>query len=185
MSQKHKTFLQNYKQICERFFLRRFENWLKIAALLILVPTSRDNILGQPFVPNTPDPIFEPWRWRSFPQLKGKGINCMTEASDGSIWFGADAGIYRYDGLHWQEFTPADGLGDAPITNMLGAKDGTLFASTEYSIYKFVDSKWRLFFTFAKDPVTKIYDLLQSKDGSIWAGTRFGAVNFSTSTAIF
>ncbi|MEC8933786.1 MAG: hypothetical protein VYB08_20345, partial [Candidatus Latescibacterota bacterium] len=46
-----------------------------------------------------PRPVLETWRWRSFHQLRGKGPQAMTSSSDGVIWFGADDGIVRYDGI--------------------------------------------------------------------------------------
>jgi hypothetical protein len=54
----------------------------------------------EPYEPVRPDPVLESWRWRSFPEFKGKGLFCLTEASDGAMWFGHDTGVERYDGIH-------------------------------------------------------------------------------------
>ena len=32
----------------------------------------------QPYQPTYPDPVLEPWRWRTFPELKGLGLRCMA-----------------------------------------------------------------------------------------------------------
>lgn len=55
---------------------------------------------AQPYEPVQPDPLTETWRYRAFPELKGKGLNSMAEATDGAIWFGLDPGVMRYDGVH-------------------------------------------------------------------------------------
>jgi CheY-like chemotaxis protein len=149
-----------------------------MTALLIFLTIIGETTAGEAYEHNAPDPIFEPWRWRSFPQLKGKGLNCMDEAVDGAIWFGADEGVFRYDGLNWRHYSSADGLDSGRVNNVLGAADGSVFVSTEFSIYQFADGKWRPFFKFEKDEFPKVHFLMQSRDGSIWAGTLFGAMNF-------
>jgi len=50
----------------------------------------------QPYEPLQPDPVLEPWRWRSFPELKGFGLQCMAEDQNGTMWFGLDEGVRSY-----------------------------------------------------------------------------------------
>ena len=57
------------------------------------------------YYPQISDPIREPWRWHSFPELSGQGVRCMTEAWDGSMWFGIDNGVVQYDGLTWTYYS--------------------------------------------------------------------------------
>jgi len=52
----------------------------------------------QPYVPETVDPILEPWRWRYEEALDGLGVLCMDEAEDGAFWFGCIGGLAHYDG---------------------------------------------------------------------------------------
>ena len=85
----------------------------------------------QPYQPVHPDPLSEPWRYRSFPELKGQGLNSMAEARDGAIWFGVDRGARRYDGVHWTLYTPEDGLLGAPVRSLCSATDGSVYAATE------------------------------------------------------
>ena len=51
----------------------------------------------------------------SFPELKGKGLSCMTESNDGSIWFGVTNGVIQYDGLNWTHYSGKNGFIDAKI----------------------------------------------------------------------
>jgi hypothetical protein len=56
---------------------------------------------SQPFHPTLADPVVEPWRWRTFPELSGLGLQCLTEGKDGTMWFGTADGAWSYDGLQW------------------------------------------------------------------------------------
>ncbi|OGG54366.1 MAG: hypothetical protein A3F84_09050 [Candidatus Handelsmanbacteria bacterium RIFCSPLOWO2_12_FULL_64_10] len=146
----------------------------------------------RPYTPVHPDPVLEPWRWRSFPALNGLGLQCMAEAKDKSIWFGVDDGVRRYDGVHWTAYTEKDGLYGAPVVTLLGSRDGSVYAGTAMGISRFWEGKWRRVFPPEGDPSTLrqaqgsgqalpwlIYDLMEARDGSVWAGTGWGALRLS------
>jgi hypothetical protein len=78
-------------------------------ASLIMVFVFSECWAIRPYQPVHPDPVLEPWRWRSFLELKGQGLICLIEDRGGAIWFGVDQGVLRYDGVHWTAFTPDDG----------------------------------------------------------------------------
>ena len=40
----------------------------------------------QPYEPQIPNPLTEPWRWRAFNEVKGK-MSALTQASDAAMWF--------------------------------------------------------------------------------------------------
>ncbi|MDA0710135.1 MAG: hypothetical protein O3B73_07995, partial [bacterium] len=54
----------------------------------------------QPYRPQRGDPFGEAWRFRSFMELDGKGLRCMTEDPWGTMWFGLSKGVRSYDGFH-------------------------------------------------------------------------------------
>lgn len=56
---------------------------------------------ARPYQPVNGDPMLEPWRWRTFPELSGLGARCMAEGTNGTIWFGLNEGVWCYDGLQW------------------------------------------------------------------------------------
>ena len=133
----------------------------------------------RPYTPVHPDPVLEPWRWRSFPELKGLGLRCMAEAKDRAMWFGVDDGVRRYDGVKWTAFTEADGILGSPVVALLGARDGSVYAGTPLGISRFKDGKWRRAFPPEGDLPWMVNDLIEARDGSLWAGTGWGALRLS------
>ena len=45
----------------------------------------------QPYQPVQSDPVREPWRWRTFPDLIGSGVQCIAEDNTGTIRIPAPA----------------------------------------------------------------------------------------------
>jgi signal transduction histidine kinase/streptogramin lyase len=64
----------------------------------------------QPYTPVIADSILEPWRWRQEESLEGLGALCMTEAEDGTLWFGNVGSIARYDGTEVEKIVFDDAL---------------------------------------------------------------------------
>ena len=101
---------------------------------------------AQPYAPSMPDPVLEPWRWQTFPELRGLGLRCMAEDRQGRMWFGADEGVRCYDGLSWKVYTPEDGVFGAPVTRLCAARGGGVYAGTEVGVSRFWDGEWRRLF---------------------------------------
>ncbi|MFP6643893.1 MAG: hypothetical protein VCF24_10100 [Candidatus Latescibacterota bacterium] len=135
-----------------------------------------------PFIPTHPDPLLEEWRWRSFHELKGKGLRCLAEGMDGSMWFGVDAGVERYDGVHWTSFTHADGLQPAPVRTLLSASDGSIYAGSERGLDRFIDGRWAPVLPAAAGLPWPTYDLIETADGTLWAATAWGACELRFTT---
>ncbi len=138
----------------------------------------------QPYQPTHPDPVLEPWRWRTFPELKGLGLRCMAEDKDGSMWFGVDDGVRRYDGVTWTPYTEADGILGAPVGTLCATKDGSLYAGTALGISRFRDGAWRRVFPPEGDLPWPVTDLMEASDGSLWAGTEWGALRLFRGEAV-
>ena len=132
---------------------------------------------AQPYTPVHPDPVLEPWRWRSFPELKGLGLQCMAEDRGGRMWFGVDDGALHYDGRTWTTFTPEDGLLGAPVQTLCATRDGSVYAGTELGISRFRDGRWNR--VFPHEGACQAFDLLEGSDGTLWAGTSLGALHFA------
>ncbi len=148
---------------------------LTLAALLLMLATSRCES-AQPYQPVQPDPVLEPWRWRSFPELKGLGLQCLAEDREGNMWFGVTDGVVRYDGINWTAYTEADGLYGAPVEVLCTARDGSVYAGTELGISRFQDGTWRRVFPPEGELTWHVKDLMEASDGSLWAGTVWGAL---------
>jgi signal transduction histidine kinase/AraC-like DNA-binding protein/ligand-binding sensor domain-containing protein len=53
------------------------------------------------YTPVSEDPLKEPWRWKRYRELDGKGINSMIQTKDGMYWFATCKGLYQYNGVEW------------------------------------------------------------------------------------
>ena len=146
---------------------------------VVLALAAGECLAVRPYEPMQPDPVLESWRWRSFPELKGLGLQCMVEDRYGNMWFGTDGGVRRYDGLNWKVYTPEDGLLGAPVWTLCAARDSSVYAGTEMGISRFREGVWRRVFPLEGDLFWYVLDLMEASDGSLWAGTEWGALHLS------
>lgn len=59
--------------------------------------------------------------------LAGSSLYCITQDKDGFIWTGTDAGVSRFDGTHFRNFTTKDGLPDLEILQMFCDSQGRIW----------------------------------------------------------
>ena len=145
-----------------------------ISAVIILSTVSQAKA-SQHYQAVIADPVLEPWRWRSYPELQGVGPQCMVEDKDGNLWFGTDEGVRRYDGVNWTVFTPGDGLVGTPVTVLCATRDGVIYAGSEEGISRFSNGEWARIFPSDGDVPLPIYDLMEASDRSLWVATKHGA----------
>ena len=145
-----------------------------IVTLFILVA---DAAALQPYQPTHPDPAQEPWRWHTFPELKGLGLRSLAEDTDRTLWFGTNEGVRRYDGLRWTVYTPEDGLLGAPVNALCAGDDGTVYAGSDLGISHFVDGTWQRLFPPEGELPWPIDRIIQSNHNGIWAATAWGALH--------
>ena len=143
---------------------------------LLLLLTSCPSRAAKPYTPIQPDPVHESWRWESFPQLVGPGFRCTIEDAGGTLWFGVDSGVMRYDGSRWTSYTEEDGLHGAPVNILCGTREGSIYAGTRKGISRFENGRWER--VFPKDTAVDwtIWSVRQMSDGSIWSATARGAL---------
>ena len=156
-----------------------------LALLAVLVVAVSSELRGvEPYNPVVSDPVLEGWRWRSFPELKGAGLRCIAESSDGAMWFGTDSGVRRYDGRAWQRFTTEDGLLSAPVNVLRAAAGGAVYAGSDMGISRFDRGTWHSVFPPTKGFSWPIDQILESSDGSLWAATAWGLLRLEGDGAI-
>lgn len=121
------------------------------------------------------DPMLEPWRWHTFPELSGLGAQCVAEGADGTMWFGTAEGIWSYDGIHWEHHSTKEGVGGNTGTLCRGG-DGTVCAGGRAGICQFSGGKWTGLFPPPGQSFGEIRKLALAHDGSLWAATAWGAL---------
>jgi signal transduction histidine kinase/ligand-binding sensor domain-containing protein len=136
---------------------------------------------AKPYQPVSGDPMLEPWRWRTFPELSGLGAQCMTEGTDGKIWFGTVAGIWNYDGIAWVHYSPEQIANDNDVVSLNLAADGTLYAGARGGISQFRSGTWTRLFYAGGHRFGDIRKLAIAPDGALWAATSWGALRFQNS----
>ena len=161
---------------------------LQFSVLLwwLLALVASDASAVRPYHPVRGDPVLEPWRWRSFPELSGLGLRCMAESGDGAMLFGVDEGVVHYDGVNWTTYTPEDGLLGAPVNVLCASRDGSVYAGTEMGISQFGNGAWRRVFPPEGDLPWYVNSLMEAADGSLWAGTAWGGLRIAeTGTTLY
>ena len=148
------------------------------ACLLWTVPASA----AEPYTPVHPDPLEEKWRWRSYPELSGRGLKSMTEDRDGNLWFGVDDGVVRYDGIEWVDYTEEDGVYGSPVVTLCATRDGSVYAGTDLGVSRFREGQWER--VLQGDMPWVVSRLSVGSDDDVWAATVWGAMRISNDKQI-
>jgi len=144
---------------------------LVLLGLLFFLTTGAGAI--EEYKPKYIDPVDRPWQWHTFSELDGKGLLCLAETPDSTMWFGTVNGLYSFDGIHWTEYGEKDGILGQEIRCLLVTRQGQLLVGSNVGITALIGNEWNNVFSF-ENKKWGIYNLTEAHDGSIWAGTAFG-----------
>ena len=89
-------------------------------------------------------------------------VNSISQAPDGSIWFGTRSALFRYDGKTFVNFTKKQGLNIKGYIPTLFDRKGHLWFSGEEGVYHYDGEKLRHLFQSAS------YSLMEDSHGNIW-----------------
>ena len=111
--------------------------------------------------------------WRTFTVLDGlpeMRSDCITQASDGSIWFSTyTRGACRYDGDQVRTFTTDDGLCGNEVMYILPDRRGRLwFATMDGGVCFLEDGTFHRLET--APPLTPLTHLFEDREGRMWVG---------------
>jgi len=96
-----------------------------------------------PYLPKVANAISEPWRWKNFPELEDKGVRHIAEGEGGTIWVGADHGVFEYNGYDWElHESGKNGLSNAPINYMLITEQGKTIAVSDHQLFLYDGQTW-------------------------------------------
>lgn len=100
----------------------------------------------------------------------------LAQTTDGFLWIGSERGLFRFDGVLFEEFAAPAGV-DWPshnITSLMATPDGGLWISFAPSGIGFLkDGGINIF----RQP-EEVYCFARDLDGRIWAGTQKGLILF-------
>jgi ligand-binding sensor domain-containing protein len=128
------------------------------------------NIPGQ-----SDDPYFIVTNGKSFKTMPHVIIRNMIQDKSGDIWFATFAGVFRYDGKSFINFSDEIGIGGSRIFSVLEDRSGNIWFGTILRGICRYDGKSSSFFNekngFINNDVMCIFE---DKSGKIWFGTNGG-----------
>jgi ligand-binding sensor domain-containing protein len=99
----------------------------------------------------------------------------LTVARDGGVWAGTwGAGVGRFDGQRWKNYTKADGLAGNVVYSILQAADGAMWFGTESGVSRYDGKAWQRFGRHEGLLESNVYALAEAPNGDVWVGTRRG-----------
>jgi ligand-binding sensor domain-containing protein len=116
-------------------------------------------------------------------------VNDMTQDSLGFIWIATEAGLTRFDGVHFKQFGHEPGDSTTISTNspmrLLRRTNGDLWVASADGILNLYDWRLDVFHRYpltATDPIPdkRVYGMYESEE-ILWIGTESGLIKFNTS----
>ena len=104
-------------------------------------------------------------------------ITALAQTEDGYLWIGSERGLFRFDGVRFEEYKPQPGV-ELPSHNiyfLMATPDGGLwiaFGPTGLGFLK--DGALTVFTKRGEVPDSPVHCLARDQDGRIWAGTETG-----------
>ncbi len=148
------------------------DKMISIAVAFIVLLFTHSLLASRPYQPKIVDPILEPWRWRSYPELEGLTVQNMAETADGSIWFGLQYGAMHYDGLHWNRYDDQNSPLASAVNLITQMDDGSItFITATSGLVRFSDEGWETIdIPYFNESDSSANHIIQSSDQSLWIG---------------
>lgn len=129
----------------------------------------------QPYQPApAPSALGEMWRWHHMAELDRAGFRCMASAPDGSIWFGVNNGLLRYDGTQWEAHDKESGFVNNAVKDVAVTTDGTVYAVSNNALYRYKNEQWERVFPVVIPSPVALTCVLPSTAGGVWVGSSRG-----------
>ena len=106
-------------------------------------------------------------------------ISALAQTQDGYLWIGSARGLFRFDGVKFEEFKPQSGveLPSHSIYSLMAPPDGGLWIAFEPNGLGFIkDGRITVFMQPGELPNSPVHCFARDLDGRIWAGTEAGLV---------
>lgn len=159
---------------------------IHLAIMLFFCFLSSYNVFAQhSYKPEIVDPLLEPWRWKFMPELRGKGVRCIENSPDGTMWFGIDKGVCSYNGMDWNFYDTTNAEINFPISTIISTNDGKIYAGSDKGLSVFAKGKWNYFFQKGKNELINVNYLKLLINGAVLAGTNRGLVYLSNDRTVF
>ena len=104
-------------------------------------------------------------------------INDMAQGADGYLWLGGDIGLFRFDGVHFEKFVPAEGpqLPGTAVFSLDPASDGSIWIGWQLrGASRLKDGKVTNYGLDSGLPEATVNGVMRDGKGRVWAATAVG-----------
>lgn len=104
-------------------------------------------------------------------------IIALAQTTDGFLWIGSGSGLFRFDGVRFEEYSPPSGvkLPSHNLYSLLATADGGLWIAFRPSGLGLLKNGSLTVFTEPNEvPDSPVHCLAQDLEGRVWAGTETG-----------
>ena len=105
------------------------------------------------------------------------GILALAQTQDGYLWLGTSNGLYRFDGVSFEQFRPLSGpiLPPGPVRSLLALPNGDLWVGFDDGKISLLRNGTATNYTILDGvPSGRIRGLEQGREGTLWAATSSG-----------
>src|SRR5262249_39226325 len=89
----------------------------------------------------------------------------ITQTADGYLWIGTQNGLFRFDGVRFMPWVPANGkLASSGIFSLLGGTDGSLWIGTGANLARLKDGVLTNF----TDGLGRVNAIMKDHNGTVW-----------------
>jgi signal transduction histidine kinase/ligand-binding sensor domain-containing protein len=136
---------------------------LALLAIVLLSPASRVFALD----PTSHISQYGHSVWRVRDGYFGGAPQAITQTTDGYIWVGTDAGLFKFDGVTFLRWNAKSGeqLPSSEIDGLLGARDGSLWIATGAGLAHLLNNRLIL---YEKNAGWIVANIFEDRDGKIW-----------------
>jgi PAS domain S-box-containing protein len=110
-------------------------------------------------------------------------IYTLAQTTDGFLWLGTMQGLYRFDGVTFEQYEPQSGpaFPSSNVTSLLGLPNGDLWIGFHEKGVSRLRGGTNTNYTNADGlPSGSVVSLVQDREGAIWAGTSGGLARFKS-----
>ena len=115
--------------------------------------------------------------------LANNQVICIYEDKAGIIWFGTRAGVSRYDGKSFRNFTmKGEHWYDNFITTIMEDKTGKLWIGTRYNVSIYDGKTFTTLTNKSGEAIVDVWSIIEDKEGNIWLGGWDGLRRYDENT---
>jgi signal transduction histidine kinase/ligand-binding sensor domain-containing protein len=108
-------------------------------------------------------------------------VSALAQTKDGYLWIGSTRGLFRFDGVTFEPYSPPEGvtLPSHNIYALAATPDGGLWVSFRPSGLGFIKDGQALMFSRPEElPPSPVYVLICDHEGRVWGGSHDGLLLF-------